>query len=168
MVDRNLMQLVPRFVQLPVQSLVLRHQLLDLFFSLAHLGTVYVQFLSQLSFPFLLFVDYQLVFPQFSFLQGHCFLKTQGMLVRFDQPFFHQSNVGFKVSEVLSQMVDFFLEWPFTGLCIAQLDFQSIDGPGFLGFNVKKHMDFHFHFVLLPFHILQQGFQLLGVELLLG
>ena len=63
--------------------------------------------------------------------------------------------MGLQIDKILGQMVDFLLKRSLTGLSITELNFKGIDGSRLLGFDVQKHMDFHLHFVLLPFDILE-------------
>lgn len=65
-------------------------------------------------------------------------------------------------------MVDFLLEGSFAGLCVAELDFEGVDGSGLFSFNIKQDMDFHFHLVFLSLDVFEEGLYFFGVELFFG
>ena len=90
------------------------------------------------------------------------------VLVRLNKSLLYQSNVGFKIGKVFSQVIYLLLERSLTCFGVAQLDFESIDSSGFLGFNIKKNMNLHLHLVLLSFDIFQKCLELFGIEFLLG
>ncbi len=57
MVDGDLMQLVPALVEIPVQPLILDHELLHFLLPLTHLIEVDIQLLSEMGLAFVLVLD---------------------------------------------------------------------------------------------------------------
>lgn len=74
MIYGYLVKLVTSFIQLPVKSLILHHQLLHLLLPLRHLSDCHIQLLSQLNLPLLLVLHHQLVLTDLVLLVEECLL----------------------------------------------------------------------------------------------
>ena len=122
------MQLVPSFVKLSINSLVLDHQLFHFFLPFTHFAQAYLKFLSQLGLAIVLFSDGALVVNHFPLFEGKLFFQLDSVLIGFKESLLYEGDVGFKFSEVLSEVVDFFLKGALASFGVAKLHFEGVDG----------------------------------------
>jgi len=104
MVDRNLMQLMPGLIKLPIEPLILGHELINLLLPLAHLSKIARQLLPKLKLPLLEVPDHELILLQVCLRLCQIPLQAEHMLPSLAQSFLHEVDVRLEIGEVFGQM----------------------------------------------------------------